>query len=540
VTTAVSNARPAAVVVLAAGQGTRMRSATPKVLHALAGRTILGHALAAATSLDPERVAVVVRHEREAVAAEALRRVPAALVVDQDDVPGTGRAVQCALTSLDAAVQAAAAATGDLEPGAAGPLGVHGPVVVLAGDAPLIDAETLADLLAQHTSGGNAVTVLTAVVDDATGYGRILRDDDGGVAGIVEHKDATDEQRAVREINSSMYVFDATVLRSALGRLDQDNAQGEVYLTDVLAIARADGGRVRAVQAASAMTVEGVNDRAQLAVLRAELNRRVLEQHMLAGVTVVDPRTTWIDVDVEIGQDATILPGTQLLGATTIGSGSTIGPDTTLQDVEVGEHATIIRTHGSLSQIADGASVGPFAYLRPGTRLGTDGKIGTFVETKNASIGEGSKVPHLTYVGDATIGEHTNIGAGSIFVNYDGVNKHRTTVGAYARTGANNKFVAPVTIGDGAYTGAGAVILQDVPPGALAVSNAPQRTIDGWVARRRPGTSSAQAAELALAAEDESATLAPQARHERLQAASPETPLTPRSDHNPHEGDSAR
>lgn len=199
-----------------------------------------------------------------------------------------------------------------------------------------------------------------------------------------------------------------------------------------------------------------------------------------------------------------------------------------------------MRTHGSLSQIADGASVGPFAYLRPGTRLGTDGKIGTFVETKNASIGEGSKVPHLTYVGDATIGEHTNIGAGSIFVNYDGVNKHRTTVGAYARTGANNKFVAPVSIGDGAYTGAGAVILQDVPPGALAVSNAPQRTIDGWVARRRPGTESAQAAELALAAQDETATLAPQARHERLQAATPGEPLTPRSDHTPHEGDSAR
>lgn len=504
--------RPAAVVVLAAGEGTRMRSATPKVLHTLGGRSMLGHALVAARSLDPRRVAVVVRHERDLVAAHAREVDPQVLVADQDEVPGTGRAVQCALGVLDAAAHA------DLAAGSAGPDAsgvVDGPVVVLAGDIPLLDGGTLAELLAAHVADGNAVTVLTTEVEDPAGYGRILREPGtGAVEGIVEHKDADDAQREIREINSSVYVFDAAVLRGALGRLGRDNAQGEVYLTDVLAIARADGGAVRAVRVDDPVLVEGVNDRAALAVLRAELNRRVVTAWMLAGVTVVDPATTWIDVDVELEQDVTVLPGTQLLGTTRVATGATVGPDTTLTDVVVEEGAQVVRTHGSSSRIGPGAVVGPFSYLRPGTDLGAEGKIGAYVETKNAQIGAHSKVPHLSYVGDATVGEHSNIGAGTIVVNYDGVRKHRSTIGSHVRVGSDNALVAPVTIGDGAYTGAGSVIRNDVPAGALGVSTASQRVLDRWVLRRRAGTDSARAAEAALGEDGEGSALSPQARAE--------------------------
>ncbi|MDM8083269.1 bifunctional UDP-N-acetylglucosamine diphosphorylase/glucosamine-1-phosphate N-acetyltransferase GlmU [Cellulomonas cellasea] len=520
--------RPAAVIVLAAGEGTRMRSATPKVLHTLAGRSMLGHALTAARELDPGRVAVVVRHERELVAAHAREVDPQALIADQDDVPGTGRAVQCALSVLDAAAQADAARAGEGLPatGAVAGVRVEGPVVVLAGDIPLLDGGTLAELLAAHVADDDAVTVLTTEVDDPTGYGRVLRDPaTGDVTGIVEEKDADADQRAIREINSSVYVFDSTVLRGALGRLGRDNAQGEVYLTDVLAIAREDGGRVRALRTDDPLLVEGVNDRVQLATLRAELNRRILDDWMRAGVTVVDPATTWVDVDVDLARDVTLLPGTQLHGATSVGEGATVGPDTTLADVEVGAGASVVRTHGSLAVIGEGATVGPFAYLRPGTVLGAHGKIGTFVETKNAQIGAGSKVPHLSYVGDATIGEETNIGAASVFVNYDGVNKHHTTIGSYARTGSDNMFVAPVTVGDGAYTGAGSVIRRDVPPGALAVSSGAQRNIEGWVVRARAGTPAAAAAERALGGQPDE--LSPQARAERGRAQSASTGPVP-------------
>ncbi len=524
--------RPAAVVVLAAGEGTRMRSATPKVLHTLAGRSMLGHALAAARTLDPERVVVVVRHGRDAVVAHALEIDADVLIADQDDIPGTGRAVQCGLTVLDA--DAHAGPTRDAAPAEPLPAEVDGAVVVLAGDIPLLDGATLSALLDAHGAGAHAVTVLTTEVEDPTGYGRILRDADGGpdVAAIVEEKDADDAQRAVREINSSVYVFDAAVLRECLGRLGRDNAQGEVYLTDVLALARADGGRVRALRLDDPRLVEGVNDRAQLAVLRAELNRRILWRWMLEGVTVVDPATTWVDVDVTLARDVTLLPGTQLHGATAVAERATIGPDTTLTDVEVGAGATVVRTHGSLAVIGAGATVGPFSYLRPGTELGAGGKIGTFVETKNAQIGAGSKVPHLSYVGDATIGEQTNIGASSVFVNYDGVHKHHTTIGSYARTGSDNMFVAPVTVGDGAYTGAGSVIRRNVPPGALGVSQGSQRNIEGWVLRARAGTPAALAAERALAAANPVDGLSPQARAEREradQAASSQTPTPPPS-----------
>ena len=494
-----------------------MKSATPKVLHTLSGRSMLGHAVAAASELSPERIAVVVRHAREQVAEHALSQAANILIVDQDEIPGTGRAVQCALSVLDATSQAQAAQAGvpdGFEGQAELPL-LTGSVVVTAGDVPLLDGETLQGLLKQHQTEGNAVTVLTAKVADPTGYGRIIRSEDGQVAGIVEHKDASTQQLEINEVNTSIYVFEADVLREALGQVDRNNSQGEVYLTDVLALARSAGKRVAAQVVAEAITAEGANDRAQLSVLRAELNRRILTKWMLAGVTIIDPNTTWVDVEVELAQDVTLLPNTQLFGQTSVESFATIGPDTTLTDVAVGEGASIIRTHGSESVIGAKATVGPFAYLRPGTHLGVKGKIGTFVEAKNAIIGDGSKVPHLSYIGDAEVGEQSNIGAGSIFVNYDGVNKHRTTVGSHARTGANNLFVAPVNVADAVYTAAGSVIRRDVPAGSLAVSAGVQRNIEGWVERRRPGTAAAEKAkEVRQVEATPEAALAPQALQE--------------------------
>ncbi|HEY0774290.1 MAG TPA: bifunctional UDP-N-acetylglucosamine diphosphorylase/glucosamine-1-phosphate N-acetyltransferase GlmU, partial [Nocardioidaceae bacterium] len=306
------------------------------------------------------------------------------------------------------------------------------------------------------------------------------------------------------EINSGIFAFDGAFLAEAVTKIGNDNANREYYLTDVVAIARDQGRAVGAYTVDDVIQTEGVNDRAQLAVLAAEMNRRVLNRWMKDGVTVVDPATTWVDVTVELAPDVTLLPGVQLHGSTRVGEDAVVGPDTTLTDVEVGEGATVVRTHGSGAVVGPGATVGPFSYLRPGTVLGARGKIGTFVETKNAQIHDGAKVPHLSYVGDAEIGEGTNIGAGTIFANYDGVQKHRTTVGRHAKTGSNNTFVAPVSIGDGAVTGGGTVVRRDVPPGALAVSTGPQRHIEGWVLRKRPGSTSAEAAETALAERDPS------------------------------------
>ncbi|NKX53315.1 bifunctional UDP-N-acetylglucosamine diphosphorylase/glucosamine-1-phosphate N-acetyltransferase GlmU [Arthrobacter mobilis] len=478
-------ASPAAVILLAAGAGTRMKSEKPKILHEIGGISMVGHALAAARGLEPKVLAAVVRHERDRVAAHISALDPQAVIVDQDEVPGTGRAVEVALEALDAAGERAGT----------GP--VNGTVVVTYGDVPLLTTGLLHELVAEHDAAGNAVTVLTAVLDDAAGYGRIVRSDDGSVRGIVEHKDASEEQRAIREVNSGIYAFDAAVLRDALKQVTTDNAQGEKYLTDVLALANDGGGRVATVSTSDRWQVEGANDRVQLAALGAEHNRRVLEAAMRAGVTIVDPATTWVDSTVTFGTDVTILPGTQLHGATQVAAGAVVGPDTTLTSVVVGEGASVVRTHGSDAVIGPNASVGPFAYLRPGTVLGAKGKIGTFVETKNANIGNGSKVPHLSYVGDATIGEESNIGAASVFVNYDGVKKHHTTVGSHVRMGSDNMYVAPVTVGDGAYSGAGTVIRKDVPAGALAINVAPQRNIEGWVIQHRAGTAAAAAAQAA-------------------------------------------
>lgn len=476
----VTDHRPTAVIVLAAGEGTRMKSSLPKVLHAIGGRSLLGHAIAAAQGLSPAHLAVVVRHERDRVAPHVEQIAPSAVVADQDDVKGTGRATECGLDALP----------GDLS----------GTVLVTYGDVPLLRTQSLHEMVVAHEETGCAVTVMTSHVQDPTGYGRVLRDATGQVVGIVEQKDADEAQRAITEINSGIYAFDAALLRDALAQVGTDNAQGEKYLTDVVAVAHTAGRRVGAHVLTDLWQTEGVNDRVQLAALGAELNRRVVEGHMRAGVTVVDPATTWIDVDVSIGRDSRILPNTQLLGATTIGAEATVGPDTTLTDMEVGDGASIVRTHGSLSVIRAGASVGPFAYLRPGSDLGEGGKIGTFVETKNASIGAGSKIPHLTYVGDATIGVGSNIGASSVFVNYDGVTKARTTIGDHCRLGSDNMYVAPVTVGDGAYSGAGTVIRKDVPAGALAINVAPQRNLVGWVEAHRAGTAAARAAAAASAA----------------------------------------
>jgi len=471
----VSATSPAAVIVLAAGAGTRMKSSTPKVLHTIAGRTLVHHALEAARQVAPERIVVVVRHERDQVAAHIADIAPEAVVADQDEIPGTGRAVHCALDAWD------------------GPP-ASGTILVTSGDVPLIEGATLRALAEAHEQTGARVTVLSAHVDDPTGYGRVVRGEDGDVMAIVEEKDATNDQRQIVEINTGIYAFDAQVLGQALTELTTDNAAGEVYLTDVIAITRKAGGSVKAIVMDDPHTAEGVNDRAQLAHAAAHMNTTIVHAWMQAGVSVQDPATTWIDADVVLEPDVTILPGTQLCGSTRVASGAVVGPDTTLTDVQVGEAATVTRTHGSDSVIESGASVGPFAYLRPGTHLSSGAKIGTFVETKQATIGQGAKVPHLSYVGDADVAEGSNIGAGTIFVNYDGVAKHRTSVGKHVKIGSDNTLVAPVSVGDGAYTGAGAVIREDVPAGALAMNDSAQRIVEGWVRTRRPDTASAEAA----------------------------------------------
>lgn len=477
---------PAAVLVLAAGEGTRMRSATPKVLHEIGGRPLLGYAVAAARALSPDRLAVVVGHAGGAVRERLAALDPAALAVEQAEQRGTGHAVRVALQALDATRP------------------VEGTVLVTYGDVPLLRPETLRALCAAHEAAGAAATVLSTVLDDPTGYGRLLRDPDGAVRGIVEERDADAGQRALTEVSSGVVAFDVAALRPALHRLGRGNAQGEEYLTDVVGLLRAEGRAVAAVRADPA-EVLGVNDRVQLATVRRLLNDRLLVAWMRAGVTVEDPATTWVDVTVTLEPDVTLRPNTQLLGATRVQTGAVVGPDCTLRDTVVGPGARVVRAQCEGAQVGPQVSVGPFAYLRPGTVLQRAAKVGTFVETKNAELGPGARVPHLSYVGDASIGEETNIGAATVFVNYDGVDKHRTTIGRHCRTGADNMFVAPVTVGDGAYTAAGSVITEDVPPGAMGVGRARQRNVVGWVQRRRPGTPAAAAASAALAAAPEGA-----------------------------------
>jgi bifunctional UDP-N-acetylglucosamine pyrophosphorylase/glucosamine-1-phosphate N-acetyltransferase len=468
----VSETSPAAVVILAAGEGKRMKSRTPKVLHRLSGRSLLGHTIAAAAELDPKRLVVVVGHGKEQVSAEAVAVAPEAAVVVQEQQLGTGHAVRMVIEAV-----------GEMP----------GTVVIAYGDMPLLRAETLRELASRHLAVGNAVTVLTAR-GEFPGFGRIVRDADGAFLRIVEERDATAEERAIDEFNSGCYAFDGTLLSDAVKRVTTDNSQHEEYLTDVVEILRRDGHGVGTVLAAEAAEIKGVNDRVELAGARRALNDRILEDWMRAGVTIIDPASTWIDVTVTIGQDAEIGPQTQLEGSTVIGAGAKVGPGCLLTDTTVGEDAVLLNVVSRQAEIGDRATLGPFAYLRPQARVEADAHVGTYVEIKKSVVGPGAKVPHLTYVGDATIGAGANIGAGTIFANYDGVHKHHTTVGEHAFIGSNTVLAAPVTIGDGGYTAAGSAITEDVPPGDLGIARGKQHNSDGWVLRNREQTRSAEAA----------------------------------------------
>lgn len=454
--------RPVAVIVLAAGEGTRMRSSTPKVLHQLGGRSMLGHVVAAAEGLQPEQLLVVVGHARDEVSATLTGQARAVVQETQD---GTGHAVRVALETL-----------GDRE----------GTVVVVPGDAPLLTTATLQRLVAEHLAAAASTTLLTARVPDPSGYGRVVRDAAGRVLGVVEHADADAQTRQIDEVATSVYAFAMGPLREALAQIGSDNAQGELYLTDVVALHHKAGLTVAALLAEDADETRGVNDRVQLAELARLLRDRTVRRHQLAGVAFLDPQTAWVEGDVVLEPDTTVGPNTQLRGRTVLRRGAVVGPDVTLIDCEVGERATVLKSHCHGATIGAGATVGPFSYLRPGTVLGARSKVGAYVEVKNSSVGEDSKLPHLSYVGDATIGARSNVGAGTIVVNYDGRHKHLTLIGDDVRIGSNNSLIAPVTIANGAYTAAGSAITDDVPTGALAVAREKQRTIEGWVARKRP------------------------------------------------------
>jgi bifunctional UDP-N-acetylglucosamine pyrophosphorylase / glucosamine-1-phosphate N-acetyltransferase len=470
----VTESAPATVVVLAAGEGKRMKSELTKVLHAICGRSLLGHVLVAAEPLAAATTIVVVGHGRQQVIDHLGEIESSAKPVVQAEQRGTGHAVRLALQALGE--------------------GVEGTVVVLPGDVPLLTSDTLQRMLERHQETNAAATVLSAEVPDPTGYGRIVRDPDGQVVAIVEERDADDTTRQIKEINTSVYAFDIAKLRGALAQVSSDNAQGEEYLTDVIAVLVGASEVVASVTAVDHLETLGVNDRVQLAAVRRAMRDRIVEHWMREGVTIVDPQTTWMGVRVTIEADVTIHQNTQLHGATHIARMASVGPDATLRNTTVGVGATVIKSHCSGSDIGADATVGPYAYLRPGTVLGKGAKAGAYVEMKNAVVGDGSKVPHLSYVGDAEIGERSNIGAATIFVNYDGADKHVTVVGDDVRIGSDTMLVAPIKIGDGAYTAAGSVITTDVPPGAIGVGRAKQRNIEGWVERKRPDSAAARAA----------------------------------------------
>jgi bifunctional UDP-N-acetylglucosamine pyrophosphorylase/glucosamine-1-phosphate N-acetyltransferase len=460
------------VVILAAGEGTRMKSSTPKVLHSISGRSLVGHVLSAVSALSPKQVRVVVGAGREQVEAHLSEIAPHVTTVFQEKRGGTGHATQLALDGLKAS----------------------GTILVLAGDTPMLTGSSLSELLNAHHAGGFTASVLTAEHPDPTGYGRIIRTDDDSLLRIVEERDADEIQRDILEVNSGVYAFDAVKLAGAIGKLKNDNSQGELYLTDVIEILRNEGGKIAAVLIDDFIEILGVNDRVQLAESAALLRDRINEDLMRDGVTIVDPLSTWVDATATVASDVVLMPGTAISGTTTVAAGAIIGPRTTLVDCTVGTGARVIESRCTEAIIGEGASVGPYTFLRPGTKLLPHSKVGAYVEMKNATLGEGSKVPHLSYVGDAVIGEGSNIGAATIFVNYDGVEKHYTVVGDHVRIGSDSMLVAPVTIGDGAYTAAGSVITEDVPPGAIGVGRAKQRNVIGWVLRKRAGSKSAEAA----------------------------------------------
>ena len=460
-------------IILAAGEGTRMKSTRAKVLHEIAGRSLLGHVLHAVTSLQPTETRVVVGASKDEVVSHLASIAPHAHSVFQQVRGGTGHAVKLALADYSS----------------------DGIVMVCAGDTPLLTGATLTALLESHLAKKASATVLTAEMPDPSGYGRVIRNSDGSLSKIVEEKDATDKEKETLEINSGVYIFDISALRSALTKLSANNAQKEEYLTDVIAILKNEGKQVWAFAAEDYTEIWGINDRAQLSTCSFMMNARICDALMKSGVTIVDPMTTWIDLSAEIAVDVRLEPGTTIKGSSKIGSSAVVGPRTTLIDCDVAANAHIFESHCESSKIGPRSVVGPYAHLRNGTVLTGNAKVGSFVEIKNSTIGEGSKVPHLTYIGDATIGNETNIGAATVIVNYDGVEKHQTVIGDHVRIGSDSMLVAPVTIGDGAYTAAGSVITEDVPPGALGIGRAKQTNILGWVLKKRKGSTSAQAAE---------------------------------------------
>jgi len=433
-------------VVLAAGQGTRMKSKLYKVLHPVCGKPMVQHVVDTMASMQVEDIVVVVGHGADAVRAKLGEGVAYAI---QEEQLGTAHAVQQAAPFLR-----------DKE----------GTTFLLYGDVPLLSAETLSALLTYHEEQQAAATVLTAVLSDPTGYGRIVRDEAGEVLRIVEHKDAAPEERAIREINTGIYCFDNRKLWEALAHVKNDNAQGEYYVTDVVGILRDAGEKVAAFEAADPDETMGVNDRVQLSEAEAYMRRRIAVGHMRKGVTILDPSSTYIEADVTIAADTVIHPGTFLRGRTTIGADCVIGPQADLTNVEVGDGVSLIYAVMVDARVEQESTIGPFAYVRPGSVIGPKAKIGDFVELKNAKIGEGSKVPHLSYVGDAEIGDGVNIGCGTITVNYDGAVKHKTVVRDGAFIGCNSNLVAPVSVGLNAYVAAGSTITQDVPDNALAIA----------------------------------------------------------------------
>ncbi|HLM50420.1 MAG TPA: bifunctional UDP-N-acetylglucosamine diphosphorylase/glucosamine-1-phosphate N-acetyltransferase GlmU [Solirubrobacteraceae bacterium] len=450
------------VVILAAGQGTRMKSAIPKVLHDLCGWPLVRWPVEAARAAGAARVVVV---------------------------GGPDRALGPVLpASVELAVQAQPRGTGDAVLSAAPYIDPDARVIVVAGDVPLISAEAIRGLADAHAAAGAAATMLTMVLDDASGYGRVVRAQDGSVDRVVETKvagEATPEELAISEVNTGVFAFEGGLVLEALRRVRPDNAQGELYLPDALPALRKRGHAVAAVVTGDATLTLGVNDRADLAIVRALAQRRILDAHMRAGVTVLAPEATVVDASVAIGPDTVLELGTTLRGATRIGADCRIGPHATLTDARLGDAVQIVHSYGLDFEAQNGVAIGPFAYLRPGTVLRPGSKVGTFVEVKNSDVGAGTKVPHLSYVGDADIGERSNLGAGTITANYDGVHKHRTTIGDDVKGGVDTAFVAPVTVGDGAWTAAGSVVTHDVPPGALAVARARQRNVEDYARRKR-------------------------------------------------------
>ena len=450
--------RPLAVIVLAAGEGKRFKSSTPKVLHALCGRSLLGHVLAALEPLALDKAVIVVGRGADEVKAETKRL--------------TKRKLGFALQEKQLGT-ADAARVGDDALGRFG-----GDVLVVPGDSPLLTTETLTALIDHHRATEAAATMLTAELDDPTGYGRVIRDRQGAVERVVEETDANAEEKSIREVNTSTWVFDRAALRSALTKIDRANAQKEFYLTDVVAVLRDKGETVEAKRTSDPTEVLGVNSRVQLADVAALMRRRIAERHMLDGVTIVDPATTFIDAGVTVGADTILHPLTHLHGDTTIGAGCEIGPNVKLVDTTVGDGATIINAVADGATVGPKAQVGPFTYLRPGAVLGEGAKAGTYVEVKKSVIGKGSKVPHLSYIGDAEIGSNVNIGAGTITCNYDGETgkKSKTVIGDDVLIGSDTMLVAPVRVGDGAVTGAGSVVSRDLPPGQVAIG-APARPV---------------------------------------------------------------